>query len=110
MEPKNIPLVVSGARPLSRYILGNNCAASTLVDEKDLSIKLEKMPGGTEETLHFHHLAQQFFYILQGNAVFEIEEVILIVHAGEGLHIKGGQQHRIMNKEEQLLEFLICSQ
>ncbi len=69
------------------------------------------MPPGTEEVLHYHKLSQQFFYITKGKAFFEVDEVILIVHEGEGMHIEAGQKHRIMNKEEgRTLEFLVCSQ
>lgn len=110
MQTKIPPSVVSPARPFGMYEWGNNCKAFTFVDEKDLSIKLERMPGATEEVLHFHNISQQFFYVIKGIAVFEIDEVILIVHAGEGLHIEAGRQHRIMNKEEEELKFLVCSQ
>lgn len=69
------------------------------------------MPAGAEEVLHLHTQSQQFFYILKGKAVFEIDGVILIVHEHEGLHVEAGRQHRIMNKEEdRALEFLVCSQ
>lgn len=105
------PSVVSTSRPLEYYKWGSNCEAWHFVDNKDLSVKFEKMPAGTEEVLHYHNHSQQFFYILKGRAVFEVDEVILIVHEGEGLHMEAGRQHRIMNKEEeQTLEFLICSQ
>ncbi|MCW3109958.1 MAG: cupin [Segetibacter sp.] len=110
METKNTPSVVSTSRPLSRYEWGNNCEAFNFVDNKDLSVKLERMPAGTEEVLHYHSVSQQFFYILKGRAVFEVDEVILIVHAGEGLHLEAGRKHRIMNKEEETLEFIVCSQ
>lgn len=101
--------VVSQFHPLNQYKWGNNCEAWTFVDNADLSIKLERMPSGTEEILHYHNLSQQFFYILKGNAVFEVDDVILIVHEGEGLHLEAGSKHRIMNKEEKVLEFIVCS-
>lgn len=110
MQTNNVPSVVSAFRPLSHYEWGNNCEAWNLLDNKELSVKLEKMPGGTEEVLHFHNQSQQFFYILKGKAVFEVDEAILIVHEGEGLHIEAGRKHRIMNKDEDVLEFLVCSQ
>ncbi|MEJ7681232.1 MAG: cupin domain-containing protein [Segetibacter sp.] len=78
--------------PLKQYKWGNNCEAWNFVDNKDLSIKLESMPRGTEEVLHYHKLSQQFFYITKGKAVFEVDEVILIVHEGEGMHIEAGQK------------------
>lgn len=68
------------------------------------------MPAGSEEVLHYHKVAQQFFYITKGKAVFEIDDVILIVHEGEGLLIEAGCKHRVMNKEEIILEFIVYSQ
>ena len=105
------PSVVSRFLPLQQYIWGNNCKAWNFVDNKGLSIKCEEMPPKTEEVLHYHNYSQQFFYILKGKAVFEVDDVILIVHEGEGISIEPKQKHRIMNKEEEkTLEFLICSQ
>ena len=104
------PLVVSKFHPLQQYKWGNNCEAWNFVDDTDISIKLESMPAGAEEVLHYHKQAQQFFYIVEGKAVFEVDDVILIVHQNEGLLIKAGQKHRIMNKEEKTLEFLVYSQ
>jgi mannose-6-phosphate isomerase-like protein (cupin superfamily) len=105
------PLVVSKAHPINKYEWGKKCAAWSLVENDGLSVKLESMPPGTEEALHFHETAQQFFFILKGTAVFEIDEVILMMHEGEGINIAARQKHRIMNKEEQtILEFLIVSQ
>ena len=68
------------------------------------------MPAETEEVLHYHKASQQFFYITKGKAVLEVDEVILIVHEGEGLPIEAGRKHRIMNKEKFDLEFIVCSQ
>lgn len=111
MQQKNTPSVVSISNPLSLYKWGKNCNTWNFVDNEELSVKFERMPADTEELLHFHQQAQQFFYILKGRAVFEIDEVILIVHSGEGLHIEAGRRHKIMNKEEEAtLEFLVCSQ
>lgn len=104
------PLVVSKFHPLQHYNWGNNCEAWNFVDNKDVSIKLERMPPATEEVLHYHNQSQQFFYILKGKAVFEVDDVILIVHEGEGLSIEPRRKHRIMNKEEEMLEFIVCSQ
>lgn len=105
------PSVVSKFLPVQKYTWGNNCRAWTFVENENLSIKQEEMPPETEEVLHYHNYSQQFFYILKGKAVFEIDDVILIVHKGEGINIEPKQKHRIMNKEEETtLEFLVCSQ
>jgi mannose-6-phosphate isomerase-like protein (cupin superfamily) len=111
VETKNTPSVVSIFHPLQYYKWGKDCEAWSFVDFKDLSVKFERMPAGTDEVLHYHNRSQQFFYILKGRGIFEVDEVILIMHEGEGLHIEPGRQHKIMNKEEdQTLEFLVCSQ
>lgn len=106
----SVPLVVSKFHPLQQYKWGNNCEAWNFVDNKDISIKLESMPSGAEEILHYHNHAQQFCYIIKGKAVFEVDDVILIVHEGEGLLIEAGKKHRIMNKEHKTLEFIVFSQ
>lgn len=106
----SVPSVVSKFLTLQQF-WGNNCKAWNFVDNKDLSIKYEEMLPLTEEVLHYHNHSQQFFYILKGKAVFEVDDVILIVHEGEGIRIEPKQQHRIMNKdEEKSLEFMVCSQ
>ena len=106
----NAPSVVSKSHPLQQYSWGNNCKAWNLTDSEALSVKLENMPPQTEEVLHYHNHSQQFFYLLKGKAVFEVDDVILIVHEAEGITIEPRRKHRIMNKEETILEFIVISQ
>lgn len=87
------PFVVSKNSASTCYNWGSNCKAWVLVDTEDLSVKHELMPAATEEELHYHKKAQQFFYITKGRAVFEVEDIIIIVHSGEGIHIKAGKKH-----------------
>jgi len=111
METQHTPSVVSASRPLNYYQWGSNCEAWSFVNNKELDVKLEKMPPATEEVLHYHNTSQQFFYLFHGRAVFEIDDVILLLRAGQGIHIEAGRRHRIMNKEEEtVLQFLVCSQ
>lgn len=56
------------------YTWGTNCDSWIFLDTSDLSVKLEKMPPKTNEKLHYHSKTQQFFYILEGEATFFIEE------------------------------------
>jgi mannose-6-phosphate isomerase-like protein (cupin superfamily) len=80
------------------------------VDETSLSVKQEKMPAGTSEALHYHEHAQQFFFILKGVAVFEVEGESITVNELEGLHIPAGKKHRISNQSESSIEFILSSQ
>jgi mannose-6-phosphate isomerase-like protein (cupin superfamily) len=101
---------VSKQHALKQYSWGKAASAWNLVDKESLSVKLEHMPPGEEEQLHYHQHAQQFFYILKGTALFEIEGEHTEVSEEQGFHISPKQKHRIMNRGEQALEFILCSQ
>lgn len=102
--------VVSKYQPLKHYKWASDCDGWNLVDEASLSVKQELMPSGTKELKHRHQSVQQFFYILKGKATFEIEDSIIEINEGEGLHIEAGKKHRILNGSNEDLEFILCSQ
>ena len=101
---------VSKYNPLQYYKWGENCDGWNLVDEKSLSVKLENMPPHTFEQKHFHEKANQFFYILKGEAVFEIQRERITVKSENGIFIEAGKEHRILNEAEEDLEFILTSQ
>lgn len=101
---------VSKYQPLKHYKWGIDCDGWNLVDNSSLSVKQEKMPAGTSEQKHFHQQAQQFFFILKGIAQLELEDAIIEIKSGEGLHIEAGKKHRILNAGAEDLEFILCSQ
>lgn len=101
---------VSIQAPLKHYKWGNDCDGWNFVSEPALSVKQERMPGGTAEALHYHRFAQQFFFILKGKAVFEIDGKRIVLQEQEGIHIKPGQQHRIINQTDSAIEFILSSQ
>ena len=101
---------VSKYQPLKHYKWGSDCDGWNLVDEDALAVKQELMPAGTKEARHYHQKAQQFFYILKGEAIFEIEDSRIEINKGEGLHIEAGKKHRISNESKEDLEFILCSQ
>jgi mannose-6-phosphate isomerase-like protein (cupin superfamily) len=102
--------IVSKYHALGQYAWGRAARAWSLLDEAGLSVKLEHMPAGEEEALHYHSNARQFFFILKGTAIFEIEGALTQLKAEEGIHIKPNQRHRIMNHSDGELEFILCSQ
>jgi mannose-6-phosphate isomerase-like protein (cupin superfamily) len=101
---------VSKYQPLKHYKWGNDCDGWNLVDEDSLSVKQELMPAFTQEVKHYHQTTQQFFYILKGKAIFEIEDSKVEINEGEGLYIEAGKKHRILNENNEDLEFILCSQ
>ena len=102
--------IVSKYQPLKYYKWGNDCEGWNFVDEETLTVKQERMPGGTSETIHYHEKAQQFFFILTGKARIETEDSIIEIKTGEGIHIDAGIKHRIINNTGEDLEFILCSQ
>ncbi len=102
--------LVSKNNPMRHYQWGDGCDGWVLVDTAALSVKQERMPPNTAETVHYHQYAQQFFFILHGTATFEVDSQSFKIAAGEGFHIKAGETHRIINEGDEDLEFVLSSQ
>ena len=75
-----------------------------------MSIIEESMPPNTSEVKHYHNKAQQFFYILKGNAVFELDNTTLHIGEREGIYIGRQVIHQIRNEGSTDLEFLVISE
>jgi mannose-6-phosphate isomerase-like protein (cupin superfamily) len=94
----------------AHYKWGNNCDAFVLLNDKNLSVKFEKMPAGTSGEKHFHKYSQQYFFILKGEATFDLENKNIFLKENEGIHIEQGKVHRIINNSACEIEFLVISQ
>jgi quercetin dioxygenase-like cupin family protein len=55
------------------YRWGNDCDGWHLVKDENLSVIEEFIPSGACEARHYHQRAQQFFYILSGEVMMEVE-------------------------------------
>jgi mannose-6-phosphate isomerase-like protein (cupin superfamily) len=92
------------------YMWGNGCDGWHLVRNPQLSVIEERMPAGTAELRHFHHHAQQFFYVLAGKAVMEVDGRSIVMTAGEGVWIPAGTSHQMKNESGDEVRFLVISQ
>ncbi|MCC3159145.1 cupin domain-containing protein [Hymenobacter sp. 15J16-1T3B] len=92
------------------YRWGEQCDGWHLVNTPELSVIQERMPPGTAEQYHYHERAQQFFYVLQGTATFDVAGRRLTVTPGTGLHVPPGAAHRILNLGADDLHFTVSSQ
>jgi mannose-6-phosphate isomerase-like protein (cupin superfamily) len=92
------------------YTWGNRCDGWHLVKAPELSIIQERMPGGAAEVRHFHHRAQQFFYVLAGEATMEVSGRSLTLTAGQGIWIPAGTPHQMKNDSGEDAHFLVISQ
>jgi mannose-6-phosphate isomerase-like protein (cupin superfamily) len=103
------------AEPVSRdnaeqYAWGEHCQGWRLLSNADLSVIEEIMPPGTAEQIHRHHVAQQFFYVLSGEAVMEFENQKIIMREGQGIRVAAGTAHCIRNLSDAEVRFLVISQ
>jgi mannose-6-phosphate isomerase-like protein (cupin superfamily) len=103
------------ARPVSRataehYTWGGQCDGWHLVKDDKLSVIEEQMPAGASEVTHYHERAQQFFFVLSGEAVMEVEGCGIRLAAREGLRILPGVSHQIRNESREPVHFLVISQ
>ena len=92
------------------YIWRDSCDGWHLVKNSQLSVIEERMPAGTAEVRHFHHHAQQFFYVLAGKAVMEVDGRAVVLNAGEGIWIPPGTGHQMRNDSGVDVHFLVVSQ
>jgi len=91
------------------YTWGQNCDGWHFVKTENLSIIKETMPKGTQEKLHYHKKSQQFFFILSGEATFEIEGTIYTVNQNQGISVSPNEKHKIKNNTDTDLEFIVVS-
>jgi mannose-6-phosphate isomerase-like protein (cupin superfamily) len=92
------------------YTWGAACDGWHLLQTDSLSVIQERMPPGTTEQLHFHQKARQLFYVLSGEAMFDVEDDQLIIKAGESLHIPPMTKHRISNSGIEDINFIVISE
>ena len=92
------------------YRWGHECDAWYLVKDKNLGVIEEYMPPGSAEIRHHHQHAQQFFYILTGEVLMEVEGVTILIRAGSGIRVPPGARHQIRNPSSTAVRFLVVSQ
>lgn len=92
------------------YTWGNNCDGWHLLKSASLSVIQERMPPGTAEQRHFHARAQQVFFVLSGDATFEVGAELIQVRANESLHVPPHTPHCIANHGPADLHFLVISE
>ena len=91
------------------YTWGEVCDGWHLLKTSGLSVIQERVPPGGAETWHYHQYAQQFFFVLSGEATLEIEQRRLVLGAQQGIPVPPKVPHRLLNASQQELVFLVIS-
>jgi mannose-6-phosphate isomerase-like protein (cupin superfamily) len=92
------------------YVWGGNSDGWHLLRSAELSVIQERVPPGGRETRHAHARARQFFFILEGEAVLEVEGQRHVLRARTGLEVPPGQPHQFRNESDGDVAFLVVSQ
>jgi len=70
------------------------------------SLAEASIPAGGETERHYHRLSEEFYYILQGTGVMEIDGQKTEVSPGDAILIPAGAWHQIHATRD--LQFLCC--
>ena len=100
---------VTSASTAPHYNWGDGCDGWRLTDTPALSVIEERMPAGTSETRHFHAVAAQVFFVLEGSLTIELEGEVHKMTASEALNVPAKAVHRVFNDSAQDVRFLVVS-
>jgi mannose-6-phosphate isomerase-like protein (cupin superfamily) len=91
------------------YVWGDVCDGWHLLKREDMSVIQERVPAGAAEVMHFHNVARQFFYILEGEGTMVFDDHEVTLNNGQGLEIPPQVKHQFTNKSNVDVHFLVVS-
>ena len=91
------------------FTWGEACDGWKLLEAADLHVVQERMPPATSELPHTHARVRQVYFVLEGEATVDLDGRCASVHAGEAVVIEPKTPHRISNRSDSALEFLVIS-
>ncbi|MGG4452485.1 cupin domain-containing protein [Brevibacillus porteri] len=92
------------------YYWGDQCDGWHLVKGQELSVIHERMHGNTAEVRHYHERSRQFFFVLSGQGMLEVDGVRHVLVRQEGVEVPPGVKHQMKNEGAEDVEFLVISQ
>jgi mannose-6-phosphate isomerase-like protein (cupin superfamily) len=91
------------------YTWGGICDGWHLLKSPGLSVIQERVPPGGTEVTHYHERAQQFFFVLSGQATLEIAGKPLVLTEQQGVTVPANVPHRLSNESDHDVLFLVIS-
>ncbi|MFQ6088132.1 MAG: cupin domain-containing protein [Candidatus Methanofastidiosia archaeon] len=86
-----------------------NHFAWALVENDELSVKLEEIPIGGKSNIHYHKRARQFFFVLNGKATVKVENQEHLLKNHDEIEIPQNKRHQISNTGAKKLLFILVS-
>lgn len=87
-----------GDRPWGKYYV--------LEDKPHYKLKRIEVNPGHRLSYQFHHHRQEFWTVIEGEAVVTLDGEEITVKYGESIHIPLGAKHRIENRSSALVVFI----
>lgn len=75
---------------------------------KKQSLAEARLPPGGQTAPHYHPLAEEIYYILEGRGRMQIGDEVRMVGPGDAIAIEPGAIHTIENVGDGTLKFLCC--
>ena len=91
------------------YIWGEICEGWHFLKREDMSVIQERIPVGGAEVMHYHDVARQFFYVLEGEGTMIFVDREVILRKGQGLEISPQVKHQFKNQSNVDAHFLVIS-
>ena len=91
------------------YVWGEICDGWHLLKRDDMSVIQERVPAGGAEVMHYHEVARQYFYILEGEGTMVFEDHEVTLTKGQGLEIAPLVKHQFKNRSQTDVHFLVIS-
>ena len=91
------------------FAWGDDCHGWWLKKNGDFTVIFESMPKDTSEIAHFHEYSEQFFYVIEGELVIEVETVQHRLKKQESIIIAPKMVHRVFNDSDCIVKFLVVS-
>ena len=88
---------------------GDNCDGWHLARTSALSVIEQRMPPDTVEDRHYHKHAHQFFYVIEGVLIMEVDQNEFSLSAGQGIEVTEGSSHHVSNRSTSDVRFLVIS-
>jgi mannose-6-phosphate isomerase-like protein (cupin superfamily) len=91
------------------YIWGEINDGWHLLKRNDMSVIQERVPAGGAEVMHYHEVARQFCYILEGEGTMVFEDREVELAKGQGIEVLPQVKHQFRNQSKTEVRFLVIS-
>ncbi len=106
MNTEQKPASVKNAE---HYLWGDGCDGWHLLNRDDVSVIQERMPSGASERMHYHKVARQFFFVLNGTATVDLGGEQIVLERHQGIEVPPRVSHQMLNDSPEDLSFLVFS-